>query len=121
MTKKVILIADDNEINVKLSRKILENDYEIVTVSDGEMAVSKTKEILPSLVIMDIDMGNMDGITATKILKEDTKTKSIPIILITAHSLTFDKSRIEESGCDDFITRPIKMKELITAVERNLK
>lgn len=121
MAEKTILLVDDNEINIKLLEKVLESDYEIISVRDGEMAVEKAKEIMPSLIIMDVAMPKMDGITATKLLKSEAKTKSISIILITAHSLTIDKEKIKESGCDEFITRPIKMNELIAAVEKNLK
>lgn len=121
MPKRMILIVDDNEINIKLLEKVLENDYDIASVRDGKAAVEKAKEIKPALIIMDVAMPKMDGITATKIIKGDDETKNIAIILITAHSLTIDKAKIEESGCDDFITRPIKMNELMAAVEKNFK
>ena len=119
MDKRLILLVDDNEINIKLLEKVLENDYDIVSVRDGEAAVAKAKELKPSLIIMDVAMPKMDGITATKIIKGNEETSKISIILITAHSLTIDKAKIEESGCDDFITRPIKMNELMAAVEKN--
>ncbi len=121
MSDKTVLIVDDNEINIKLLEKVLENKYNIVSVRDGKLAVEKAREIKPSLIIMDVAMPKMDGITATKLLKSDSATKSISIILITAHSLTIDKEKIEDSGCNDFITRPIKMNELIEVVEKNLK
>jgi two-component system cell cycle response regulator DivK len=121
MFKKTILIVDDNEINIKLLEKVLESKYDIISVRDGEMAVEKAKEIKPPLIIMDVAMPKMDGITATKLLKNDSNTKNIAIILITAHSLTIDKEKIKDSGCDEFITRPIKMNELIAAVEKYLR
>ncbi len=121
MSQKTILLVDDNEINIKLLEKVLENKYDIISVRDGEMAVEKAREIKPSLIIMDVAMPKMDGITATKMLKSESSTKNISIILITAHSLTIDKGKIKDSGCDEFITRPIKMNELIAAVEKNLK
>ena len=121
MTEKTILLVDDNEINIKLLEKVLENKYKIISVRDGETAVRKAKEIKPSLIIMDVAMPKMDGITATKLIKSSAETKNISIILITAHSLTIDKEKIQDSGCNEFITRPIKMNELIEAVEKNLK
>ncbi len=117
-----ILVADDNQMNLNLMKMILEReDYTVILARDGEEAIELAKEKLPELIFMDIQMPKTNGLTAIKILKEYDGTKAIPIIAITAHSLTEDIKKIEGSGCDKYILRPIKPDEIIKLVHDFMK
>lgn len=116
--EKKILIVDDDEKNLKLLRVILQNSgYEILEAKNGEDAVKIAKENIPALILMDIRMPVMDGITATKIIKSEHATAKIPVIVITSSAMVGNGERIiSESGCDGYITKPIDIKELIEIV-----
>ncbi len=114
----LILIVDDDEKNLKLLRVILQNSgYEVLEAKNGEDAVRIAKENIPALILMDIRMPVMDGITATKIIKSEPTTAKIPVIIITSSAMVGNGERIiSESGCDEYITKPIDIKELMEIV-----
>jgi two-component system cell cycle response regulator DivK len=108
-----ILIVDDDEKNLKLLRVIFQNSgYEILEAKNGEDAVKLAKENVPALILMDLRMPVMDGITATKIIKSEPSTGKIPVIIVTSSAMAGDSERIiSESGCDGYISKPIDVKE----------
>jgi CheY-like chemotaxis protein len=112
--EKKILIVDDDEKNLKLLRVILQSyGYETLEAKNGEEAVKLAKENIPALILMDIRMPVMDGITATKIIKSEPSTAKIPVIIITSSAMKGDSERIiSESRCDGYISKPINIKEL---------
>jgi CheY-like chemotaxis protein len=116
--EKKILIVDDNEKNLKLLRVILQNyGYEVLEAQNGEEAVKLAKENIPALILMDIRMPVMDGITATKIIKSEPSTAKIPVIIVTSSAMIGDSERIiSESGGDGYISKPIDVKKLLKVV-----
>jgi CheY-like chemotaxis protein len=112
--EKKILIVDDNEKNLKLLRVILQNyGYEVLEAQNGEEAVKLAKENIPALILMDIRMPVMDGITATKIIKSEPSIAKIPVIIVTSSAMKGDSERIiSESGGDGYISKPIDVKKL---------
>jgi CheY-like chemotaxis protein len=115
-----LLIADDEEMNITiLARKLRRLGYETIDAVDGEDAVSKVREyikryeVLPAAVLMDINMPNMDGIEATRILKEEFKT--LPIIAVTAFAVDDFDYRL--AGFDDLCRKPVDFSELIQKIE----
>jgi len=112
-----ILIIEDNEKNLKLFSVITKSlGYEILTAMNGEEGVNMAKENAPDLILMDIQMPVMDGITALNILKSDEKTKNIPVIALTSYAMTGDRERFLGLGFSDYISKPIdvnKFKEVI--------
>lgn len=114
----LVLIVDDNEKNLKLLRVILQNyGYEVLEAQNGEEAVKLAKENIPALILMDIRMPVMDGITATKIIKSEPSTAKIPVIIVTSSAMSGDSERIiSESGGDGYISKPINIKELLKVV-----
>jgi signal transduction histidine kinase/CheY-like chemotaxis protein len=122
--KRRILFAEDNFINRKLIETILEHhNYEVVAVEDGEKAVAVYREEPFDLILMDIDMPVMDGISATNLMREIDKEKHriyTPVIALTAYGLPGDKARIMEAGLDGYMAKPVDKVSLLEAIERGI-
>ncbi len=124
MMKKVlkVLVADDSEVNLKLIRVLLQNNgYEVIEALNGDEAVKYTRLNHPDLILMDIRMPIMDGITATKMIKEDSALKKIPIIALTASAMRRDREQIlKENGFEGYLTKPISVKSLLEEIKNHL-
>jgi two-component system cell cycle response regulator DivK len=117
-----ILLVEDNEMNRDmLSRRLVRKGYEVFVAVDGQEGINNAQTILPDLIIMDMSLPVVDGWTATKILKENAKTKHIPIIGFSAHAMVGDRERGIEAGCDDYDTKPIEFPRLLGKIEALLK
>jgi len=120
--KYKILVVDDNESNLKILKLILEREGYIVEVLiDGELALRWIKNNKPDLVLLDVLMPNVDGFEVCRQVKSDELTKHTPIIIISALSQLDDKLKGIELGADEFLTKPINRRELITRVKNILK
>lgn len=118
MSKKRVLVVEDNMDTYELVRFILEKrGYETFLAMNGRDGVNAAIKQKPDLIIMDLSMPQMDGWTATKIIKEDPSTLSIPLIALTAHALPSDRKRAMDAGCNEYITKPMDIDELVEAVE----
>ena len=118
---KVILIVDDEPSNLKLTCALLQaSGYKTIEATDGKQGVELAKARKPDLILMDIQMPDMDGLEATRILKADATTKNIPIVALTAYAMKGDKERVLEAGCDGYITQPIDIQELLKRVAEYL-
>ena len=105
---KVILVVEDNERNRKLVRTILEfRGYEVVECGDGEPSLSLAKQHKPALVLMDIELPKMDGITALGRLRADPETAAIPVIAVTASVTSGERERVVAAGFNAYIAKPI--------------
>ncbi|MFC1933972.1 response regulator [Chloroflexota bacterium] len=114
---KVILIVDDEPKNLKLFGDLLRKfGYTTIEATDGKQGVELAKARKPDLILMDIMMPNMDGIEATRTLKADASTGSIPIVALTSYAMAGDKERILQAGCDEYITKPVDIKEFLKKV-----
>lgn len=112
MTGEKILIVEDDPMNMELFRDLLEvKGYIIYEAVDANEAIEQSRENKFALILMDIQLPGMDGLTATKIIKEQSKSKNTPIVALTAYAMKGDKERIEGAGCDGYITKPINTKE----------
>lgn len=117
-----ILIVEDNEMNLDmLSRRLERRGYEIVSAVDGEKGVAAAKSEKPDLILMDLSLPVLDGYAATRQLKADQDTKSIPIIALTAHAMVGDKEKAEAAGCDEYEVKPVELPRLLEKMERLLK
>ncbi|MBE9593792.1 MAG: response regulator [Proteobacteria bacterium] len=112
MTGEKILIVEDDPMNMELFRDLLEvKGYIIYEAVEANEAIEQSRENKFALILMDIQLPGMDGLTATKIIKEQSKNKNTPIVALTAYAMKGDKERIEGAGCDGYITKPINTKE----------
>jgi len=108
-----ILIVDDNSVNLKLASQVLEAEgYAIVTAVDAELAQEILEDTVPDLILMDIALPGMDGLTFTRKLKDDKRLKHIPVIALTAFAMRGDEQKASEAGCDGYITKPIDTRKL---------
>jgi CheY-like chemotaxis protein len=116
MTK--ILLVEDNEMNRDmLSRRLAKKGYDVVIAVNGEEAISLGISEKPALILMDMSLPIIDGWNATKQLKENQETKSIPIIALTAHAMIGDREKALACGCDDYETKPIEFKRLLGKIQ----
>lgn len=108
MPEPRVLIVEDNEANLHLMQEVLKPlGYEILVASDGEEGVRLARERLPDLIVMDIQLPKMDGLTATRLIKSTPETCRIPVIAVTAHALLRDKENAQKAGCNDYVTKPL--------------
>jgi len=113
-----ILYVEDNEDNIyMLSRRLKRKNFDVIIATDGEEGVEKAKLDKPNLILMDLSLPKMDGWTATKIIKENDETKHIPIIALSAHAMEEHKATAIASGCDDYDTKPVDFKRLLSKIE----
>jgi CheY-like chemotaxis protein len=112
-----ILVVDDNNTNLKLVSDVLEFDgYRIMKASDAEAAQAIIRSTPPDLILMDIALPGMDGLTLTRQLKADEATRHIIIVALTAFAMKGDDQKARDAGCDGYITKPIDTRTLPAAV-----
>jgi len=117
-----ILLVEDNEFNRDmLSRRLLRLGYDVIVAIDGAAGVQQAGDVLPDLVLMDMSLPVMDGWEATRQLKAMQKTAAIPIIGLSAHAMTGDAEKAIAAGCDDYDTKPIDFKRLVSKISRLMK
>jgi CheY-like chemotaxis protein len=121
MANELILIIEDNEKNRKLCRDVLQvKGYRTIESETAEEGIELARNQSPALILMDIQLPGIDGITAMKQLKAEPKTKSIPIIAITASAMTHNRTTMMAEGFDGYQTKPISLKDFLGEVERVL-
>jgi len=105
-----ILIVEDNPVNMELVTDLLEPlGHELLPAATAEEGIQLAAEALPDLILMDIALPGMDGLTATARLKADPRTQGIPIVALTAHAMSGDREKAMEAGCDDYDAKPIDL------------
>jgi CheY-like chemotaxis protein len=119
---KRILVVDDNLRNLKLAFDVLEDaGYEVIEAVDAEEAQSMIDRNLPDLILMDIALPGMDGLTLTRKIKANERTKHIRIIALTAFAMKGDDQKALAAGCDGYITKPIDIHQLLVQVAEILR
>jgi len=117
MSKGHILVVEDNMDTYELVRFILEkNGYDTFLAMNGRDGVNAATKQMPDLIIMDLSMPEMDGWTAMGLIKSDARTSSIPMVALTAHVLPADRQRAMDAGCDEYITKPMDLLDLVESV-----
>jgi len=113
MNRPRILVVEDNPDNRILISDILAAlDYEVIEAIDGEQGIDKAVAERPDLILMDLSLPHMDGWTAAGTIKANFDLAHIPIIALTAHAMVGDKEKALAAGCDDYISKPIDLREL---------
>ena len=113
-----ILIVEDNEMNRDmLSRRLERKGYNVVMAEDGKKGVDMSKSENPDLILMDLSLPVMDSWEATSTIKGDEETKSIPIIVLTAHAMAGDREKALDAGADEYDTKPIDFKRLLGKIK----
>lgn len=121
MAGEAILIVDDNLTNLKLVKVLLESSgYKVRTAVNADGVVQTLKEFKPDLILMDIQLPGMDGLTLTRQLKADPKTAAIPVVALTAYAMKGDDDKALASGCSGYITKPVDTRSFTKQVEQFL-
>jgi CheY-like chemotaxis protein len=116
-----ILIVDDNPVNLKLASSLLELEgYEVAQAVDAEHAQEMLRGDLPDLILMDIALPGMDGLSLTRKIKADERLKCIPVVALTAFAMKGDDEKAFAAGCEGYITKPIDTRELALQIARIL-
>jgi CheY-like chemotaxis protein len=119
---ELILIIEDNEKNRKLCRDVLQvKGYRTIESETAEVGLDLARSQAPALILMDIQLPGMDGITAMKRLKAESNTRNIPIIAITASAMTNNRTAMLAEGFDGYQTKPISLKDFLGEVHRLLE
>jgi two-component system, cell cycle response regulator DivK len=116
-----LLIVEDNPANMKLAILLLGNaGHEVLSAVDAEIGIGLAREAQPQLILMDVQLPGMDGLTATALLKSDPATAHIPIIALTAMAMKDDEEKCKKAGCDAYIAKPLRHAELYSTIDRLL-
>jgi CheY-like chemotaxis protein len=103
-----ILIVEDHSLNMELVVDLMEAaGYSVLQAPDAERGIALAREERPALILMDVGLPGVDGLTATTALKSDPRTREIPVVALTSHAMKGDRERILAAGCDGYITKPI--------------
>ena len=113
-----ILIVEDNPANMKLaSLLLLKAGHALLCAVDAETGLTMARAERPDLILMDIQLPGMDGLTATALLKKDPATAAIPVIALTAMAMKEDQEKTKVAGCDAYIAKPLRYQELYAAID----
>jgi CheY-like chemotaxis protein len=119
MTK--VLLVEDNEMNRDmLSRRLIRRGFQVVFAIDGQQGIDLARSERPDVILMDMSLPIIDGWEASRRLKADDATRSVPVIGLTAHAMSGDREKAIEAGCDDYDTKPVELDRLIGKIERLL-
>ena len=114
-TMKTVLVAEDEESNYELVRIVLQKRYNLLRAHNGIEAVTMYEEDKPDLILMDIRMPEMDGLDATRIIKE--VNQEVPIIALSAFAFPENIREAKAAGCNDFLAKPFKVEDLIEIIK----
>ena len=113
-----ILMVEDNEMNRDmLARRLGRKGFEVVVAGDGKAGIDTARSEHPDLILMDLSLPEIDGWEATRILKAEAETRTIPVIALTAHAMSGDRETALAAGCDDYHTKPVNFAELMDKIE----
>ena len=112
MEPKTILVIEDNQLNMKLVKTLLQIEkHQVLEAMTAENGLEIAKERLPDLILMDIQLPGMNGLEATRIIKEDPELKAIPVVALTSFAMQGDEEKAINAGCAGYITKPIDTRE----------
>jgi two-component system cell cycle response regulator DivK len=116
-----ILIIEDNPANMRLTTLLVRNaGHSVINAVDAETGLTLARTDQPDLILMDVQLPGMDGLAATALLKHDPVTAAIPVIAVTALAMKADEEKSHVAGCDAYIAKPLRYKELYAAIDRLL-
>ena len=117
---KKILVVEDVEFNRDLIVQLLEDDYEVLTAADGAEGLRLAEQERPDLILMDLSLPVLDGWEVTRRIKANAALRRIPIIALSAHAMTGDEEKALQSGCDDYLAKPLDEDLLFTKLAQFL-
>src|SRR5450755_3371528 len=114
-----ILLVEDNDLNRDmLRRRLSHRGYDVILAANGRQGIDMARNGKPDLVLMDLSLPEIDGWQAARILKNDARTRGIPVVALTAHAMLGDREKALQAGCDDYATKPVDLPVLLGIIER---
>jgi two-component system, cell cycle response regulator DivK len=114
MSGELIMVVDDNPVNLKLVCALLRRSgYEVCTAGDAEETLAVLRIVHPHLILMDVQLPDIDGLTLTRHIKADFTTRDIVIVALTAYAMKSDEQKARAAGCDGYIPKPIETRTFI--------
>jgi len=121
MAEERILLVEDNPANMKLLSFVLaSHGYDVRKATNAEAALTALAHELPRMILMDLQLPGMDGLTLTRQIKSDARTRDIVVVAVTAYAMQGDEQKAREAGCDGYIAKPIDTRGLPALVARYL-
>ena len=108
MPKKILVVEDDMDNRRIVVKVLVVEGYEVIEAIDGVEALTRAREELPNLILMDLALPKMDGWEATRQLKMDPVTRAIPVVALTAFAMRGDEEQARAAGCDDYLPKPVR-------------
>ena len=119
---KPVLLIEDNEQNRYLTTFLLEKSgYRVVTAIDGLSGIEMAKEVLPGLILLDIQLPRLDGYQVARLLRQDARLRNVPIIAVTSYAMPGDREAALASGCDGYIEKPIDPDTFVSQIRTYLR
>ena len=116
-----VLVVDDNPLNIELARAVLAADgFEVDAAADATEAAQRIRHFRPALVLMDIQLPGVDGLTLTRQIKADPATRSIVVLAFTAYAMKGDEAKMLQAGCDGYLSKPIDVGSFAAEVRARL-
>jgi two-component system cell cycle response regulator DivK len=112
MNNRILVVEDNPDNRILITDVLTSLDYEVIVAVDGEEGVAKANTERPDLILMDLSLPQMDGWTATRQIKAMPGLENVKIIALTAHAMVGDREKALEAGCDDYVSKPIDLREL---------
>ena len=117
--KKRVLVVEDHEDNRQILRDLLGSaGFEIIEAENGEEAVTLAETGRPDVILMDIQLPVLDGYEATRRIKANPRSRSIPVIVVTSYALSGDEEKARLAGCDDYVSKPFSPRDLLAKIRR---
>lgn len=121
MANETVLVIEDNEMNMKLARSLLQiGKYSVLEAVDAEVGIQLARENHPDLILMDIQLPGMDGLSATREIKNDPAMKDISIVALTSYAMQGDEEKARDAGCAGYISKPIDTRSFLETVGKFL-
>ena len=118
---KTVLIVEDNELNMKLFRDLLEaHGYQTAGTRNGFEALDLVRSLRPDLILMDIQLPQVSGLDVTKWIKDDPELRSIPVVAVTAFAMKGDEEKIRQGGCEAYLSKPISVAKFFETIDHFL-
>lgn len=119
--RRILVVEDDPASRHLVCEVLRHGGFASVTAADGEAALAVARETLPDLVIMDVRLpGALDGIAVTRLLRADPRTRTIPVVALSAPAHHTDQATALEAGCDRYMTKPVRYRDLLAVIEELL-
>lgn len=118
-SQHTILIVEDNPTNLELAKDLLEaSGFVVLSANEAEQGLRLASQALPDLILMDISLPGMDGLSATRELKQNPSIRHIPVVALTAHAMRGDEQNAMEAGCVGYLTKPIATRDFVATLHR---